>query len=98
MGYVGNKQGPRKSLIVANLGPTYFGITAEQLKAEIQIYKDEEWHKEIDPVYIDENRRPYLLFNAPGNKTQRYYLDDHGYRLKGKVLALINGKETSVSL
>ena len=98
MGYVGNRNGPRKSIIVDNLGPSYFGITAKQLEDEIEIYKDEEWRGDIDPVYIDKDRRPYLLFNAPGNKTQKFYLDEYGYKLRGKVLALVKGKETWINL
>lgn len=89
MGYIGNTKGPQKSVIVKKLGASYFGITDEDLEDEIQIYKDEEFLKEIDPVYLDKNRKPYLIFNAPRNKTQKYYLGEHGYKLKGKILAWI---------
>lgn len=91
MGYVGNRNGPCKSVIVDNLGLDYFGITAEQLETEIEIYKDEEWHGDIDLVYVDKDRRPYLLFNAPGNKTQKFYLDEYGYKLKGKGISPCKG-------
>lgn len=89
MGYIGNTKGPRKSVIAKKLGAGYFGITDDELEDEIQIYKDEESLMEIDPVYLDKNRKPYLIFNAPGKKTQKYYLDEYGYKLKGKILAWI---------
>jgi hypothetical protein len=98
MGYVGNLQGPRKSIIFGSLGPEYFGITTEQLEIDIRDNEDEENNKTIDPVYIDKNGRFYLIFNAPRSKTQKYYLDEHGYKLRGKVLVLIDGKETWITL
>jgi len=90
MGYVGNLKGPRKSIIVSNLGPEYFGITVKQLEDEIEIYEEEERGETIDPVYIDKKGRIYLIFDAPRNKTQKYYLDLHGYKLKGEILTHIN--------
>ena len=86
MGFVGNKRGPRKSLIVDKLGPKYFGIAPEQLEEEIEKYQDEETSGIVDPVGVDSKGRYYLIFYAPGGKTQRFYLKDNGYHLEGDVL------------
>jgi len=85
MGFVGNKRGSRKSDIVAKLGADYFGISMEALDAELEEYLAEEGKGEVDAVYVDKDGRHYLLFYAPNGKTQRFYLDEHGCRLSGKI-------------
>ena len=98
MGYVGNTRGPRKSEIVAKLGNEYFGISKQQLYDEVQLYLEEESRREIDPVRIDETGRQYLTFYAPEGKLQRFYLDEHGYKLTGKVKAIIDNEEKEITL
>jgi len=67
-------------------------------KADIYDYEYEESKGTIDPVYIDRKGRLYLLFNVPGSKNQKYQLDEHGYKLKGKVLTLVRGRKTWITL
>jgi hypothetical protein len=98
MGYVGNINGPRKSEIVRKLGASYFGISDEELDKEIQIYLDEEYSGEIDPIQLDENKKPYLLFYGPEKIIQKFYLDSAGYKLTGKVKASINNEEREITL
>jgi len=98
MGYVGNLKGPAKSEIVARLGKGYFGISELELAQELEVYFEEEGAGEIDPVHIDTNGKLFLIFYAPHNKIQRFYLDEYGYSLHGKVNAIINNKETEVEL
>ncbi len=86
MGYVGNKAGPRKSIIVDKLGPQYFGISPQDLEVEIEGYQDEEFRSVVDPVRVDDQGRYYLVFYAPGGKTQRFYLDENGYKLDGDIV------------
>ena len=86
MGFVGNKRGPRKSVIVDKLGPEYFDISPEELEVEIQDYKDEEFRGVVDPVYVDARGLYYLVFFAPGGKTQKFYLKENGYELDGDIL------------
>lgn len=90
MGYVGNKNGPRKSQIAAKLGAAYFGITDDQLAREIEDYEDEEAAGEVDPVLRDSQGRWFLRFLAPGGGVQEYYLEENGYHLEGDVLEQSN--------
>ena len=86
MSFVGNRRGPRKSDIVQKLGPDYFGITAEQLEAEIQLYRDDEFNGLVDTVYVDKEGRHFLKFNAPNTDLpQRFYLEENGYYLEGDI-------------
>jgi len=85
MAYIGNFRGPKKSVIVAKLGPDYFGITSEQLNEEIYFYKVDEENMEVDSVHVDENGKPYVIFRAPLGKFQRFYLHEHGYILTGTI-------------
>ena len=74
MGFVGNVNGPRKSVVVAKLGHDYFSISSEELTLEMEDYKNDEFRGVVDPVYLDEHGRHYLRFYAPGGGTQRFYL------------------------
>ena len=85
MSFVGNRKGPRKSEIVQKLGPDYFGISMEELEAEIQLYRDDEFHGLVDPVYVDKNRGHFLKFNAPYGGIQRFYLEENDYFLEGII-------------
>lgn len=85
MAYVGNRNGPRESEIVARLGATYFGISPEELDAEIQLYRDDEEDDEVTPVRRDDDGRYYILFKAPEGGQQWFFLDEHGYTLEGDV-------------
>lgn len=85
MAFVGNRNGPRKSQIVKNLGPDYFGISMEQLEAEIQFYRDDEFNGLVDPVYVDNRGRHFIVFNAPNGGVQRFYLEEYGYCLEGSI-------------
>lgn len=98
MGFVGNKNGPRKSEIVAKLGNHYFGISKTALAEEIEIYLEEERSGEVDPIHVDKNNRPYLNFIGPGKRTQKFYLEEHGYNLHGKTRAIINNQETEIEI
>ena len=70
----------------------YFGITPEELEEEIEYYINQEINDVIDPVYKDKEGRYILIFDAPGGKRQKYYLQDYGYNLHGK-LKVIQEKE-----
>lgn len=85
MSFVGNRRGSRKSEIVQKLGPDYFGISMEELEVEIQLYRDYEFNNLVDPVYVDKNRRHFIIFNAPNDGTQRFYLEENGYHLEGSI-------------
>ena len=85
MAFIGNRHGPRKSDVVARLGPSYFGISRDELEVEIELYKDDEFRGQVDPVYVDADGRLFLEFNAVGGETQRFYLDECGYSLEGEV-------------
>jgi len=85
MSYVGNLNGPKKSEIVERLGAAYFGINQQELEDEINWYREEEMRGEIDPVHVDENGAPYIIFRAPGTKLQRFYLEKEGYKLHGDI-------------
>ncbi len=85
MAYVGNKHGPRESLIVMRLGSDYFGISPAQLDEEIGWYEEEERREEVTPVRKDSRGRYFIIFLAPGGGTQQFYLDEHGYVISGKV-------------
>lgn len=86
MGFIGNQNGPRKSEIVLKLGYKYFGITPEELNEEINLYLEEENRGEVDPVYVDNNDKPYILFYAPTKRVQKFFLEEHGYFLEGNIL------------
>jgi hypothetical protein len=81
MDFVGNKNGPGKSVIVDKLGPQYSGITSGELKVEIENYRDEESRGVVDPVYAN-------------GETQRFYLDENGYTSEGNVLIEKEGKNS----
>jgi hypothetical protein len=99
MGYIGNLNGPKKSDILKELGCDYFGISDAELKIDIQLNKDEEFYdKVIDPVRLDELGKPYIYFYGPGKTLQRFYLEEHGYKLQGKVKAIINDEEKEIIL
>jgi hypothetical protein len=98
LGYIGNLAGPRKSEVVARLGAEYFGISEFQLAAEIEDYTDEERRGVIDPVYLDELCRPYIIFFAPSGMTQKCELELLGYEIRGKIKAIVNNQETEVEL
>jgi len=85
MSFVGNRKGPRKSEIAQKLGPDYFGISMEKFEAEIQLYRDDEYNGIVDPVYVDKDGRRFLEFYAPNDGTQRFYLEENGYYLEGKI-------------
>ena len=85
MGFVGTRSGPRKSEIVAKLGPGYFGITPDQLAVEIDFYQEDELQGVVDPVYVDSKGRRFLRFNAPDGGIQRLYLEENGYHLPRDV-------------
>lgn len=85
MSFVGNKKGPRKSEIVQKLGPQYFGVSMGELDIEIQLYRDDKFNGEVDPVYVDKNGRHFIEFNAPHGGVQRFYLEENGYRLEGDI-------------
>ncbi len=98
MGYLGNRNGPAKSEIVSRLGNAYFGISDLELAEEIEIYLEEEGNGEVDPVRIDDSGRLFIVFRAPGNKLQRFYLDEFGYKLTGRIRAIIDEKEKEIEL
>lgn len=86
MSFVGNRRGPRKSEIVQKLGPDYFGISMEELEAEIQRYRNDEYNDLVDPVSVDKEGRHFLKFNAPNTDLpQRFYLEENGYYLEGDI-------------
>ncbi len=85
MAFVGNRKGPRKSEIVQKLGPDYFGISMEELEAEIQLYRDDEFNDLVDPVYVDKEGCHFIVLNAPNGGVQRFYLEENGYHLKGSI-------------
>ncbi|HUU18251.1 MAG TPA: hypothetical protein VMW72_13965 [Sedimentisphaerales bacterium] len=85
MSFVGNRRGPRKSEIVQKLGPDYFGISMDQLEAEIQLYRNDEFNGLFDPVYVDKEERHFIIFNAPNGGVQRFYLEENGYHLEGSI-------------
>jgi len=85
MSFVANKKGPRKSEIVQKLGPDYFGISMEELMAEVQLYQDDEFNELVDPVYVDKDRRHFIRFNAPHGGIQEFYLEENGYYLEGNI-------------
>lgn len=85
MSFVGNRKGPRKSKIVQKLGPDYFGISMGELETEIQLYRDDEYNGLVDPVYVDKEGRHFIEFNAPNGRTQRFYLEENGYHLEGRI-------------
>ena len=89
MSFVGNTKGPRKSEITQKLGPDYFGISMEELEVEIQLYRDDESNGLVDPVYVDKDRRHFIKFNAPNGNIQRFYLEENGYYLEGRIDEII---------
>lgn len=62
MAYLGNRKGPRESEIVQRLGNEYFGITPAQLASDIDMFEDSERRNEVQPVCLDEQGRPYVVF------------------------------------
>jgi phosphoglucomutase len=85
MSFVGSSKGPKKSDIVRKLGPNYFGISMEELEAEIQLYQDDEFNGLVDPVHVDKEGRHFIIFNAPNGGVQRFYLEENGYYVEGKI-------------
>lgn len=85
MSFVGNRKGPRKSEIVQKLGPDYFGISMEELEAEIQLYRYDEYNDLVDPVNVDKEGRHFIKFYAPNNRKQKFYLEENGYYLEGSI-------------
>ncbi len=98
MGYVENTDGPKKLEFVKKLGPNYFGISENEFAEELQTFLDEEMSGVIDAVHLDPRQRPFLISSASGGKTQKFYLDSFGYKLKGTIKAIINNKETEVKI
>jgi hypothetical protein len=76
------------SRIVERLGPDYFGITAEKLADEIELYMEDESDGIVDPVYRDKTGRRFIFFNAPGGKVQKYYLEEDGYHFEGDIIEI----------
>lgn len=85
MSFAGNRKGPRKSEIVQKPGPDYFGISMEELEAEIQLYRDDELNGLVGPVYVDKEGRHFIKFNVPNGGVQRFYLEENGYYLEGSI-------------
>jgi hypothetical protein len=84
MAFIQSRKGPRKSVILASLGPEYFGITQEQLDLDVQLAAEDEAAGIIDQPNVEEGTgRLFLLFNAPGGGAQKFYLEEAGYRLLG---------------
>jgi phosphoglucomutase len=81
MTFLGDKKGPRMSTIISSLGHKYFGISPSQLDEEIQWHEKYERDGVIDPVFIDADGQYYVLFEASGGGSQKFYLEDHGYQL-----------------
>lgn len=81
MAFIGDKTGPRMSEIIRKLGHNYFGISPALLDEEIQWCEKYERDGVVDPVYMDADGRYFLIFDAPGGKTQKFYLEENGYVL-----------------
>jgi hypothetical protein len=62
MACLGSIKGPRKSLILQQLGHPYFGITPSQLGADIGHHYAEQ-RGEVQPVSRDEEGRPCILLS-----------------------------------
>jgi hypothetical protein len=92
MAFIGNRQGPRTSDLALQLGPKYFGSSSEQFAREVEDYEEEEARGVVDPVCVDGNGRRFLRFNAPNGGVQRFYLEDHGYRLDGPIQEIPAGE------
>ena len=86
MAYLGNKKGPKESRIIERLGRSFFGITPAQLASDIEMFEDSERRGEVQPVHVDENGRPYIVFSRPDNQTSRFYLEEHNWMLEGDIL------------
>jgi hypothetical protein len=89
MSLIGNRKGPRKSEIVQKPGPDYFGISMEELDVEFQLYRDDEFNGLVDPAYVDKDGRHSIEFNAPNGNVQRFYLEENGCHLEGRVNEII---------
>jgi len=68
MSFLGNLNGPKESEIIEKLGPNYFGISWEQLEAELSHNRFAENRNEIVPVNIDNTGEPYILLSSPDKK------------------------------
>lgn len=68
------------------------------MASEVDLYIEQESCGGVDPVRLDETERPYVIFYAPSNTTQQFYLDEFGYRLSGKAKAAINNEEKEIAL
>ena len=93
MAFLGNKNGPRESEIVENLGPEYFGINWERLENEIEWYKEGERRNEVASVHIDEEGEPYVIFSSPDKKNRHFYLNRYGYQLTGLIQTFSNDEQ-----
>ena len=89
MAYLGNINGPRESLILVKLGYHYFGITPEQLSSDIEWHEYAERRGEIQPVHVDEEGKPYIIFSRPNNQTSRYYLEENSWVLEGDIKTIM---------
>lgn len=85
MAYLGNLNGPRESQIVDLLGYDFFGITPSQLEYDIEMWEESERRNEIQPIHVDENGQPYILLSGPQKIPIRFFLEEHGYFLKGLI-------------
>ncbi|UCD50512.1 MAG: hypothetical protein JSW27_23675 [Phycisphaerales bacterium] len=85
MSFVGSLDGPKKSELLAKHGPDCFGVSREELEAEIRSYRANEQQGIVDPVFADADGRRFVLFHAPGKGSQRFYLEENGYSLGGSV-------------
>jgi len=85
LSFVGIRKGSGKSKVIQKRGPDYFGISMEECEAEIRLYRDDEFHRLVDPVYKDKGGRHFLKFNAPDGGVQRFYLEDNDYFIEGAI-------------
>jgi hypothetical protein len=85
MSFIGNRKGPRKSEIVQKLGPDNFGISMEELMAEVQLHQDDGFNELVDPVYVDKEGCHFIKFNAPHGGIQKFYLEENVYYLEGSI-------------
>lgn len=85
MAYLGNEKGPRESEILNRLSSDFFGITPAQLESDIEWNEDAERRGEVQPVHVDEDGRPFIVYSRPKGKDVRFYLEDHGFKLEGKI-------------
>lgn len=85
MAYLGNRKGPRESVVIETLGPTYFGSDWGRLQEDIEWHRFHEQREDVKPVHVDDDGRPFIELSGADGLPRHLVLEEHGWVLDGEI-------------